>query len=144
MSDNNSPRQNMAIIARFLDEVWNKGNASAIDDLYAPDGRAKGLGKEFEEGPAMFRQLHQLMLSTCTDIKVVPKQMMAEDDLVMLYFTFDCRHKKSGKPISFQGSGYARMNNGKIAEAYNVVSFMDALVQLDFIPADGLVRALMS
>jgi len=38
--------QNKALVQRWFDEVWNKGRADAIDEMWAPDAVVHGLSDD--------------------------------------------------------------------------------------------------
>ncbi len=138
-----STGQNIAVITRFLSEVWNQGKASTIDELYHIGGVALGLGEEFKEGPAMFKMFHQIVTSTCTDIDVRVKDIMAEGDRVSYYATFDCTHRATGKKLHTEGGGFGTIRDGKIVEALNAWNFIDLVIQLGAAPPDVLAKALL-
>jgi SnoaL-like polyketide cyclase len=60
--------QNEAIVRRWFSEVWNKGDASAIDELLAPGSVVDGLipGQK-HEGREEFKEFHKLMFSAFSD-----------------------------------------------------------------------------
>ena len=82
-----------------------------------------------------------MMISTCRDINVQIKHIMAEGDKVSFYATFDCVHKASGKKLHMEGGGFATMKDGKIIEALNAFTFIDLLTQLNAVPANIMADA---
>jgi hypothetical protein len=42
MSEQNILEENKALIRRWFEEVWNKGRADAIPEMFAEDGIAHG------------------------------------------------------------------------------------------------------
>ncbi len=135
--------KNAEVIKRFLHEVWNLGKESTIDELYVPDGKAHGLGEAYRDGPGNFKLFHQLMLATFSDIHMSVDNIMCEGDIVSFFATATLRHKLSGKVVKLEGGGYARVADGKIAEAHNAWNFLDMLVQIGAAAPDTLPRALM-
>lgn len=55
--------ENVALTYRWFEEVWNKGRAEAIDEMFAADGIAHGLGEAGVdvEGPHRRRPNHRGM-----------------------------------------------------------------------------------
>ena len=135
--------KNTQVIKRFIDEVWNQGRESAIDELYVPDGRAYGLGDSYRDGPANFKLFHQLIMATCSDIRFDINDIKEEGDRVSFFSTVTLKHKLTGKSVTFQGGGYARLADGKIAEAHNAFDFLGLLIQIGAASPDVLPRALM-
>jgi ketosteroid isomerase-like protein len=61
MQEENTQKQNKALVQRWFNEVWNKGRADAIDELFADDGVAHGLSDDVSTpltGPNGFRPFH--------------------------------------------------------------------------------------
>ena len=134
--------ENIAVIVRWFDEVWNQGREETIDELYAADGVAWGLGTSYAEGPEAFKQLYRLFQETLTDIKSTVDDVFAEGDRVAMRGTLTMTHRATGKEIELRGGGIAHIHEGKITQAWNSWDFMGVLVQLDVLAPDALVEAL--
>lgn len=134
---------NEEVVIRFLNEVWNKGNAAAIDELYVPGGTAKGLGKEYEQGPAEFKAFFNLMQSSCNNINIEVKSIMSKGPEVLYYGMFTFVHKATNKNVAVGVGGLGIVENGKIVEAHNVIGFWDMLTQMGAADAGLLPKALL-
>lgn len=48
MQEQSTAEANKALVRRWFEELWNKGRAEAIDQMFAPDGIAHGLSDDAE------------------------------------------------------------------------------------------------
>lgn len=132
--------ENKALLRRWFEEVWNKGRAEAIDELFAADGTAHGLvdaGGESLRGPTGFRPFYQKLRDALPDTEVVVEDMVAEGDKVAARCTVRGTHlgdtlgvAASGRAVEFTGICIVRLRDGQIVEAWNNFDFMAMFQQL--------------
>ena len=131
---------NNTLIRRWFEEVWNKGRAEAIDELFAADGVAHGLadaaGGELR-GPADFKIFHQRFRDSFPDFEVVVEDTISEGDRVAARCTVRGRHQgdalgfgATGQQVEFGGICIVRVSQGQIVEAWNNFDFMSMYQQL--------------
>jgi hypothetical protein len=135
--------KNMAVIHRFMDEVWNQGRETAIDELYVPGGVAEGLGEAYRFGPEAFKLFHRLINGTCEEIRVEILDIIAVGDKVAFRASMDMTHKASRKKVHLEGQGFGTVANSKLVEAWNSWNFLDLIVQLGAVPEDMLPNTLL-
>ena len=71
------------MIQRLFDEVWNKGNLSLVDQLYAPDYVAHVAGAPRDiEGPESFKQFVALHGVLTSELSFSIEDQIAEGDRV--------------------------------------------------------------
>lgn len=126
--------KNKALLRRWFDEVWNKGNSDAIDEMFAADGIVHGLSEDAESpmrGPTDFRPFHETFRGAFPDVEVQVEDMIAEGDKVVARCLVRAKHsgdhlgpKATNAPVSFTGIAIVRINDGKIVEAWNNFDFM--------------------
>src|SRR5258705_10587023 len=90
MSDNNK-----ALMQRWFEEVWNKGRADAISEMFAADGIAHGLSDDAGNplrGPEGFKEFHAKFRSAFPDMVVTIEDMIAEVDKVAARCSVRGRH----------------------------------------------------
>lgn len=78
--------ENKALVRRWFEEVWNKGRADAIDEMFAADGIAHGLADDSGSplrGTDGFRVFHQKFRSAFPDLVVTVEDAIAEGDTVV-------------------------------------------------------------
>lgn len=92
--------ENVALVYRWFEEVWNKGRAEAIDEMFAVDGIAHGLGEAGVdvEGPAGFRPFFEKLRGAFPEFQVTIEDTIAEGDQVAARWTVsvDSRRRSSG------------------------------------------------
>jgi steroid delta-isomerase-like uncharacterized protein len=126
--------ENRALVQRWFDEVWNKGRAELIDEMFAGDGVAHGLSDDPSHpiiGPAGYRPFYEVFRGAFPDIRVVVEDMVAEGDKVAARCSVRGKHSgdnlgiaASHTPVDFTGITIVRIRDGKIVEAWNNFDFM--------------------
>src|SRR5215475_6106436 len=136
--------QNKALVRRWFDEVWNKGRAEAIDEMFAKDGIAHGLSDNPVKGPDGFRPFFQNFRTAFPDINIAIDHLISEGDLVMARCLVRGVHTGSGigldatqKPVSFSGMTICRVKDNKIVESWNNFDFLTMFQQLDAVKLPG-------
>ena len=132
--------ENKALVQRWFDEVWNKGRASAIDEMFDQDGIAHGLSDDAGNplrGPADFKPFHEQFRGAFSNILVAVEEMIAEGDLVAARCSVRGKHTgdhlgfaASDSPVEFTGITIVRIKDGKIVEAWNNFDFMKMYKQI--------------
>jgi steroid delta-isomerase-like uncharacterized protein len=136
-----SLEQNKAVVVRFLEEAFTRGNLAIIDEQIAadiayhtPDGGAV-------RGSAGVRQLVTGMRTTFPDLEVTPEDLIAEGDQVVVRFTDRGTHQSegmglppTGRHVRWMGIDIFRIVDGKIAEGWGVSDFHGLMQQFGDIP----------
>jgi steroid delta-isomerase-like uncharacterized protein len=133
--------QNKAIARRFYEEVFNKQNVNAIDDVCAPNFVDHSAMPGQAPGAEGLKQIFGMYLKGFPDIRVKIEEMIAERDLVATRFTGEATHRgelfgtpATGKNMTFNGIDIIRVTNGKVVEAWHQGDDMIALMQLGIKP----------
>jgi steroid delta-isomerase-like uncharacterized protein len=125
---------------RWFEEVWNKGRAEAIDEMFACGGIAHGLtdqqGNELC-GPEGFKPFFESFRSAFPDLEVIVKDTVSEGDKVAARCVVRGTHRgegigiaPTGNPVEFTGMTIIRVRDGKIVEAWNNFDFMAMFEQV--------------
>jgi len=140
MPEHNIQEANKALMLRWFEEVWNKGRADAIAEMFAEDGIAHGLSDDANNplrGPTGFLPFHAQFRDAFPNIEVVVEDQIAERDLVATRCTVRGKHSGDGLGIAatqslvdFTGMTITRIADGKITEAWNNFDFMKMYRQL--------------
>ena len=94
--------QNKALVERFVDEIFVKGNSDAVDELLADDfvGHTwPGTG----DGKADLKKAIERVSAGLSDPKFTIEDMIAEDDRVAVRLTASAR--QTGTFMGMPGSG---------------------------------------
>jgi steroid delta-isomerase-like uncharacterized protein len=128
------PEANKALVQRWFDEVWNKGRAEAIDEMFDEYGIAHGLSEDPANpitGPRDFRPFHTLFREAFPNMEIVVEDMIAEGDKVAARCSVRAKHEgeflgrsATESPVEFTGMTIVRIDHGKIVEAWNNFDFM--------------------
>jgi predicted ester cyclase len=135
--------ENKALVERWFEEVWNKGRADAVDEMFAAEGIARGLGQDLH-GPAEFKVFHSTFREAFPDVRVQVDEMIAEGDKVAYRLTATCTHRgnglgfaPTGRPACFGVMGSVRIANGRITEGWNLLDQFGMLTQLGVVALPG-------
>ena len=128
--------QNKTLIRRWFDEVWNRGNPAAIDEMLASNAVVHGLGFDLH-GPAAFKEFQTAYRTAFPDIRLQVDEVVAEGDLVVARWSGSGTHSGdtlgfagTGKRAHFTGMAMARIQGGKIVEGWNNFDQLGMLQQL--------------
>jgi steroid delta-isomerase-like uncharacterized protein len=134
MQEQSTLEANKALVRRWFEEVWNKGRAEAIGEMFAADGIAHGLSGDAEsplKGPANFKPFHETFRGAFPDIEVIVEDMIAEGDKVAARCSVRGKHggdhlgvTATNASVDFSGICIVMIANGKIVEAWNNFDFL--------------------
>lgn len=140
MKEGNETSDNVSLVRRWFEEVWNRGREEAIDELFAEEGVAHGLtdgtGAALR-GPVGFKPFFHRFREAFPEVGVVVEETVSEGDRVAARCTVRGRHrgdslgfKATDSPVEFTGICIVRIRDGKIVEAWNNFDFMSMFQQL--------------
>ena len=132
-------KENIELMRRWFQEVWNDGKIETIHELFAPDGRAVGHYGEKSEirGPDEFVPFVQSIRSAFPDLKVTIDDAFGARDKVVIRWSASMTHTgdalgpASGKSVRLSGITIARIARGKIIEGWDNWDRLGMLEQID-------------
>ena len=132
--------ENKALLNRWFEEVWNKGNGDVIDELLAEDGVIHGLTDASGQpvrGIQAFREFHTQFRGAFPNVNVTLEDVVAEGDKVVARCSVQGMHTgdnlgfaATNAPVEFEGIAIVKVKNGKIVEAWNQFDFLQMNRQL--------------
>lgn len=134
------PNENVALLHRWFEEVWNKGRAEAIEEMFAADGIAYGLGEAGVNvrGPVQYRPFFDKLRGAFPDFYLRIEDTVAEGDKVAARWTAEMTHQgdtlglpATGKKVAVTGMTIVRVRDGKITEAWNNWDVMSLMQQIN-------------
>jgi steroid delta-isomerase-like uncharacterized protein len=140
--------RNKALMQRWFEEVWNHGCAELIDEMRAPDATATGLSEGTAEsnGAAPFKVFYSNLRQVFPDLHVTIEEMLAEGEKVAVRIVMEGTHSSpvlgppaTGRKVTVGAMVIARIADGKIAQAWNIVDQLALLRQIGALPP-GTVR----
>jgi steroid delta-isomerase-like uncharacterized protein len=138
--ESSTSEKNKALVYRWFEEVWGKGRAEAIDEMFAAGAVAHGLADEGGaplRGPEGFKPFFLKFLEAFPDIEVNIDDIITEGDAVAARCTVRATHKGNSlgieatqQPVEFTGITMLRVKDGQIAEAWNNFDFLKLFQQI--------------
>jgi steroid delta-isomerase-like uncharacterized protein len=136
-----SAEENKAVARRELEEIWNKGNLDAAEDVYAPDyiGHRLAGGKDIR-GLEAIKQLAAATRQAFPDFNHTVEDMLAEGEKVVIRSTIHATHQgefrgvaPTGKEVEVTSMTMNRIEGGKIAESWHNADHLGLMQQLGVI-----------
>lgn len=133
--------QNKQIARRTFEEIWNRGDLDAVDELIAGDFIGHSPPDE-THGPEGIKQFVSAMRSAFPDLHFTIEDQIAEGDRVATLWKAGGTHQgefegvpPTGKQASVQGMTIDRIANGKVVEGWTNWDALGLLQKLGAIPA---------
>ena len=133
--------QNKAIAKRAFEEVLSGGRFELAEQLYAKDFINHGIHRNasLKEDQAALKGWHQAF----ADITIVPEKLIAEGDLVTIYWIARGTNTgtgnglpATGKKAELAGITIWRIVDGKIKEEWSAFDQLSMMQQLGLLPAN--------
>jgi predicted ester cyclase len=129
-----SEEKNKALVRKFLEEVWSKGNVAVVDELLAPGFVDRGLlPGQVSSREGYKRSITEFRAAFSFDDLTIEYQI-AEGDMVVTKFSTRCIHRgeflgvpPSGEEATYSSIRIHRMVGGKITDEWsegNLVEWM--------------------
>ena len=129
--------ENKAIVQRFFDEAWNKGNLGIADELLTQNVVSIDPMSPDAKGIEACKEFIAVTRAAFSDVRVDFDELLAEGDTVLLRWTFHgTRHGEffgitlTGKRVTVKGVDIVRLSGGKIEEfwgSYDTLGWMQQL-----------------
>lgn len=130
--------QNKALAKRAFEELLSKGKFELAEQLYAKDFVNHGIHRSFglEEDQAALKGWHEAF----PDITIIPDKLIAEGDLVTVYWIARGTNTgagnglpATGKKVEQSGITIWRIVNGKIKEEWSAFDQLSLMKQLGLV-----------
>ena len=137
-------RRNKALVRRWLEEVWGKGNLAVVDEMAGADfvwhWAPPGVGND-REG---YKRFLKLDFEAFADVSCATEDIVADGDRVASRWTWRGTHKggfmgvaPTGKQVVLTGICINRFVGGKIVEEWGEMDMMGMMQQLGAVPPSG-------
>ncbi|GAC1530986.1 MAG: hypothetical protein NVS2B16_37740 [Chloroflexota bacterium] len=131
-----SAEENKAIVQRFYDEVWNKGNYAVADELIAPDGIRHDHDTRGPNSPDIQKGAAAANRAFLDGLRLTVEHMVADDEWVAARWRIEGTHRATGTPIrNYTGQNMWRIKDGKMVEVQNNRDDLVVFHQLGLIPS---------
>jgi steroid delta-isomerase-like uncharacterized protein len=131
---------NKTIAQRYFEDIWNRGNMAAIDELVAVNVIGHLSGATLHGSETLKQRVSSLYAIYAEPYFMVEDQL-AEGDKVLTRWTFQGKHTgdhmgaaPTGKQITLTGMNLFRLAGGKIEEIWLNADDLGELQQLGVFP----------
>lgn len=122
-----SVEENEAMVRRFYEEVWNRGDVEVALEVFADDYVRHDLRPtQALPGPEGQMKIASEFRAAFPDLRMELDLILGEDDLVAARWTTDGTNTgpwggrpATGKPARFSGVNIFRFRDGKVVELWN-------------------------
>jgi len=139
-----SIEENKVMIRRFNDEVWNKGNLTVIDEVFAHTWISRNAPPGMPPNREGLKQMATAFRAAFSDLRTTVNDQIAEGDKVVWRWTFQANHTgefmgipATGKQITLSGISIDRIAGGKFVERWVQADFLGMMQQLGVVPPPG-------
>ena len=140
-----STEQNKTMARQMIEEVFNRGDLSRVDEFLAPDFvEREELPPGLPGGREGVKQLTAILRSAFPDFRATIDDLVAEGDKVVIRQTWTGTHKgefmgvpPTGKSVSFGVIDILRIAGGKVVEHWGLMDSMSLMQQLGAGPMPG-------
>jgi steroid delta-isomerase-like uncharacterized protein len=131
--------QNKALAKRAFEEILSKGRLELAEQLYAKDFVNHGIHRDIklDDDQAALKGWHDAF----PDVSIVPEKLIAEGDLVTIYWIARGTNTgagnglpATGKKVEQSGITIWRIVNGKIKEEWSAFDQLSMMQQLGLLP----------
>ena len=138
------PGANTTWVQRWFEQVWNEGDANAIDNLMTADAVMHGLGEAGREmpGSAPFKEFAARFRGAFPDVRITVDATVEEGDMIAARWTAMMTHlgddlgiPATGRPVTVTGMSMARLRDGLMVEGWNNWDTMALMQQIGAPPA---------
>ena len=134
-------RTNLEVARLVCEEVWGKGKAELVDELYAEDyvdlNPVPGIPANRDGLKMQLGIYHQAF----PDLNITVEDMVADDDKIVVRYTIRGTHggelmgiPATGKVAEFRGISMVQLANGKVVEEFSLADMMTLFQQLGLAP----------
>jgi steroid delta-isomerase-like uncharacterized protein len=137
--------ESKALIQRFVEEAFNKGNVDVANEVYASAFVAHDPTIPGGQGsPEQVKQFVNTYLSAFPDGHTTVENLISDGEKVAYRWTFRGTHQgelmgipPTGKQVTVTGITINRVSRGKVEEQWNNFDQLGMLQQLGVAPAPG-------
>ena len=131
-----TPEENKALMRRFIEEVWNKGNLAVADEVFHPQASSPS-APQLPRGPQAVRDIATMFRTAFPDFHITIEDIIAEANMVVGRFTQGGTHRgefmgiaPTGRTVSFTEIGVLRIEGGQVVESWYETDLLGLSSQL--------------
>jgi predicted ester cyclase len=139
---------NKALVRRYFEEVWGKGNLAAVDDFMAADYAEHPRPSGLSPGSEGLKQLNAAYQSAFPDLRTSLDDIFAEGDRVAFRWSFRGTHlgywlgtPPTGNHMTATGITVFRIAFGKVVESWTSIDLSPSEEELRWLTEGGGPRS---
>ncbi len=142
-----STETNKAVVRRFFEEVWNRGNLAVADEVLAPNVvlHIPGQPEDDVVGLEVYKERVITYLRTAfPDLQSNIEEMIADGNKVVVRWTWRATHQgefwgvaPTGKQITYEGISILRLADGKIVDDRFQADLLGLMQQFGVVTPSG-------
>jgi steroid delta-isomerase-like uncharacterized protein len=139
-----SAEENKALFRRAYEELWNRGNLSAADELIAPDFLNHAASPGSNRGPESMQGSVVWARNAFPDLRFEIEELVAEGDIVAGRLTMSGTHRgplmgmpSTGRSVRTNHMHFVRFRDGKAVEHWGVREDLGMMRQLGLVVIPG-------
>jgi predicted SnoaL-like aldol condensation-catalyzing enzyme len=132
-----------SVLAQWFRRVWNENDASAIDELAAPDVVSHGLIGDIHGREQWRQHFYHPMLAAFTHTRVEVLDEVVAGDKIFARLSATLSVAGHQETVEMKGTCLVRLVDGKIAEAWDSWDFLGLMEHLKILPESSFQKALM-
>jgi predicted ester cyclase len=128
--------QNKSVVRRLFEEVWNKGNLRALDELLAPDFADHTMPPGMPDGRDGYRHLVSTFRAALPDLTFAIQRLLAEDNRVAVQLAVQGTHqgnflefRPTHRPVAFFSLPFFVLQNGQITDRFGISDVPSLIMQ---------------
>ncbi len=128
--------ENVAMVHRYIRQVWNRGNFDVAEEMIHPEGLAPSQPM-FPAGPQGAKLGAMMWRNAFDNLYILIEDTIAEDSMVAIRFKLLGRHKAefmgvppTGRDIEMDGCSIFNFGDGKIIQRWMEVDKLGLFTQL--------------
>jgi steroid delta-isomerase-like uncharacterized protein len=137
-------QENIAVIGRFIEEVINRGNLDAADEIVEEGFIELDPLPGQRQGREGLKEVIGTMRAAFPDIHWVADETIAAGEKVVTRFTWTGTHRgaflgipATGRKVAVKGVVIDRLSGGKMADSRILMDSLGMMQQLGVVPTPG-------
>ena len=133
--------ENEALVRRYFEEVWGRGNVDAIDDLLAEGYVDHDAPPGFPKDREAQKQVVAYMAGSAEDKVLTIHEVVSQGDLVAVRHQSEWTQRGDffgfpgdGKRLTLKGIDFYRVHDGRIVESWHVEDMLGLMMQMGVSP----------
>jgi steroid delta-isomerase-like uncharacterized protein len=139
-----SAEENKALVRKFFEEAWGKGDVAAVDEFMATDYVEHPRPSSLPPGPEGLKQLITAYRSAFPDLKLTLDDIFAEGEMVAFRWSARGTHlgdwlgiPPTGNHVTATGITIFRIAGGKVVESWTSIDLNPSEEELRWLTEGG-------